>query len=124
MAPFVFHTYKTPYPKWQTWTPLSAEDRQQITANLPRCSITELSEEGSSCYNQQKVSKGKRVLRASAFHDYLFADERRGGGCEFWHHFRPDIFAPSGGPPLLALAQYVMRLHLRLCVMTQQTGAA
>ena len=41
VAPFVFHTYKTPYPKWQTWTPLTAEFRQQITANLPSCSITE-----------------------------------------------------------------------------------
>ena len=58
VAPFVFHTYKTPYPKWQTWTPLTAEFRQQITANLPSCSITELGTKGRR--------KFKRFLREVA----------------------------------------------------------
>jgi hypothetical protein len=58
VAPFVFHTYKTPYPKWQTWTPLTAEFRQQITTNLPSCSITELGTKGRR--------KFKRFLREVA----------------------------------------------------------
>ena len=56
VAPFVFHTYKTT--KWQTWTPLTAEFRQQITANLPSCSITELGIKGRR--------KFKRFLREVA----------------------------------------------------------
>lgn len=55
-APFVLHTYKM-HPKWPTWIPLTAEYRQQITADLASCSITELSEEGSVCYNDRKFLK-------------------------------------------------------------------
>jgi hypothetical protein len=59
VAPFVFHTYKINYPRWQTWKPLTAAGIQQIKVNLDRCSSAELSDEGSSCqWNRKALDDG------------------------------------------------------------------
>jgi hypothetical protein len=53
VAPFVLHTYKINYPRWQTWRPLI--DAEQMKVNLARCSSAELSDEGSSCQWHRKA---------------------------------------------------------------------
>jgi hypothetical protein len=38
-APFAFHTNKMHYPQWRTWTPLTVDEKQQLTAYVASCSL-------------------------------------------------------------------------------------
>jgi hypothetical protein len=104
-APFVLHTYKMD-PKWRTWTPLTAADIQQTKLNIARlCSTAEYP---SACQTERKfLDEGGYYAPRPSVVLYLLLNMAV-AVAGFWHHLRPDVFAPGGDPPLLGVAQHVM----------------